>query len=74
MKNDHLFEWYLFQQTLKRARSKVENQAASATVTMNRPRFIPKTDIQRLFLSYNQSGQLSLADVRPAGFIVKVSG
>lgn len=72
MRQDHLFEWYLFQQLTKRARQKVERHEERLQALPPPER--PQTDLKKLFLAYNSCGKLSLADVAPTGFMIKAHG
>ncbi len=65
MKWDHLFEWHLIQQMGKQSLEVPERKERRRVFK------IEKTDINSLHLAYNLRGELSLADIRPTGFLLR---
>ena len=67
-RQDHLFEWHLYQQTIKQTRQAVERQL------IKRQLQVIKTDLDRLNMAYDHTGKLNLQDVRPLGFLIQSKG
>ena len=63
---NHLFEWHLLQQENRKIAL-----TKSQTATMKKVIEEIKTDLDRLNMAYDHHGRLSLADVRPTGFLLK---
>lgn len=66
--SNNLFEWHLYQQTIKQTRKAVERQL------MKRQFQAIKTDLDRLNMAYDHTGKLNLQDVRPSGFLIQSKG
>lgn len=64
----HLFEWHLYQQM-----NKVSRRLADRKL-LKRHDQIAQTDLEKLNMAYNQRGKLSLADLKPIGFILQARG
>ncbi len=65
---NHIFEWYLKKSLDARVEMiKAQKRKRSSPVDL-------KPDLNNLHLAYNSQGSLALADVKPAGFLVRSKG
>jgi hypothetical protein len=65
MKWDLLFEWALSQKQRSPRSLIIRDRLGRERVYA-----LQRTDIENIHLGYNERGQLSLADVKPTGFLV----
>ena len=67
MRWDSLFEWALSQKLQNPKALTIRNSKGQARVYP-----LQRTDIDDIHLGYNERGQLSLADVKPTGFLLSI--
>lgn len=67
MRWESLFEWALSQKLRNPQSLKIRDSSGQERVYP-----LQRTDIENIHLGYNDRGQLSLADVKPTGFLVSV--